>query len=544
MQNQSNNIFDFIVVGSGPSGSILAAKLSENANHSVLLLEAGGEQNNEVARSQAGFLALWETEANWKFNTVPQKHLNNRVIWAPMGKALGGSSNINVGFWSRGAAGDYDGWNKLGLPDWSFKTALDAFLHIENTERSSKNSTVRGGQGAVYMEDCERNTDISDKLLDAFVEVGLGHIGDTNGDNPYVAGRSETIHKNRYRRTIADAFLTAAVRRRPNLTIETHAFASKVLFENNTAKGVEYTVSGQKKTANAKKEVILCAGSINTPKLLMLSGLGPKQHLEELGIEVIKDIPGIGNNLQDHLGVNINVIAPAHVPVPQYGSFDGAAIHEWRFNKTGPATLLSGNNIGFFKLNPDADKPEFEIVPSYQPGFMNYETGQPFFQNLKQGENRAGYSINVIILHPESKGQVTLKSKDINESPNIDPNYFGDPNDLENLSKAVREIQKMTQTNALSHLTEEVSPALTLTDTELKAFIKANVTTVFHPVGTAKMGLKEDPLAVVDNHLKVFGINGLRIADGSVFPTLISGHTMAAAVYAGYQAAKFINNQY
>lgn len=372
------------------------------------------------------------------------------------------------------------------------------------------------------------------------MEAGLGPKGDINGPSPYVASRVETIHKDKYRYTIADAYLTPEVRRRPNLTVISHANTSRILIEDKRAVGVVYTAGNEERTARASREIVVAAGAINTPKLLMLSGIGPAAHLQKYGIALVADVPGVGANLQDHLSVAIQAVAPKEVPVPVYPSGDPASISEWRIKRTGPATFFSGNGIGFFSLTPGQDQPEFEVIPMYQPALKDGE-GKDLFQEVN--EPRAGYSFAVVLLHPKSKGAVRLASSDPDDPPVIDPNYLGESDDAEALAKGVRQLFRLTQTKALKPLTEQVVPAHTIGDAELLEFIKANASTVFHPVGTAKMGPDDDGLAVVNAKLQVRGITNLRVADASVFPTLTSGHTMAPAIYVGEQAARFILSQ-
>ncbi|WP_282153334.1 GMC family oxidoreductase [Ruegeria atlantica] len=528
----------YIIVGSGPAGSAVAARLSENPENTVLLLEAGDENNNELGRAQGTFGALWGTDANWNYQSVPQTHMNNRVVLVPRGKTIGGSSAINIGFWARGAEGDYDGWGELGLDGWNFASALEIFRRVENTDRGVTDPEFRGVSGNVVMETAETTSIIADKLLDAFVEVGLGPIADTNGATPYATSRVQTIHKDKYRHTIGDDYLTAEVRRRPNMTLLTKAYATKVNVETGRAVSVSFRHNGEEKIAEAEREIILCAGAINTPKLLMLSGIGPRDHLEDLGIPVVHDAPAVGSNLQDHLNVAVNVIAEAGVEGSAQAGSGPDDMTEWRFQRTGPATYLEGNGIGFFKLSEDANKPEFEIIPAYNP-VLNDPQGEPYF-NLEPGDRRSGYSINMVLLHPKSQGVLQLASADPKDNPVIDFNYFGDADDMDMVVNGFREVLKMTQTKALDPYTSQVSPSIDTSDEELKAFVLDNAGSVFHPVGTAKMGKDDDPSAAVDQRLRFKGIIGLRVADASVFPTLISGHTMAPTIYVGEQAAKFI----
>ena len=326
--------YDYVIVGAGPAGSVLASRLTEHTDRSVLLLDAGGEVNNELGRAQGTFFMLWGGEADWGYQTTPQPELGGRSVYTPRGRAVAGSSAINVGVWTRGADADYDQWEALGLEGWNSRSAAEVFGRVEASVHAETDPR-RGGDGPIAMEPLDIDEPIPDRLLEAFVEAGLGVRGDVNGSDPFVAGQLETIHKDRYRHTIADAYLTPEVRRRPHLTIVSNAIVTQVLFDGTTATGVRYTTGEEQHEVTATREVILSGGAINTPQILMHSGIGPGAQLQTLGIPVVKDAPGVGANLQDHIGVTVNVVAPEEVPIPEYPSADPAAVAQWRFDRTG-----------------------------------------------------------------------------------------------------------------------------------------------------------------------------------------------------------------
>lgn len=527
--------YDYVIVGAGPAGSVLASRLTEHTDRSVLLLDAGGEVNNELGRAQGTFFMLWGGEADWGYQTTPQPELGGRSVYTPRGRAVAGSSAINVGVWTRGADADYDQWEALGLEGWNSRSAAEVFGRVEASVHAETDPR-RGGDGPIAMEPLDIDEPIPDRLIEAFVEAGLGVRGDVNGSDPFVAGRLETIHKDRYRHTIADAYLTPEVRRRPHLTIVSNAIVTQVLFDGTTATGVRYTTGEEQHEVTATREVILSGGAINTPQILMHSGIGPGAQLQTLGIPVVKDAPGVGANLQDHIGVTVNVVAPEEVPIPEYPSADPAAVAQWRFDRTGPATYFAGNSIGFFTTR-GGDQPEFELLGSYQQS-MQDDQGRDLFDGVNGP--RAGYSWTLVLLHPASHGTVSLTSADPAAPPAIDPGYLKDPGDVTALREGLQAVFRLTRTTTLRSLTEQVSPGADSTDEELEEFIRQTATTLFHPVGTARMGSVGDATAVVDSQLRVQGVSRLRVVDASVMPTLTSGHTMAPTIYIAERAAEFI----
>lgn len=529
--------FDYIVVGSGAGGAPVASRLSEDANSTVAILEAGGENTNDVSRILGAFFRVWGTDYDWKYNTTNQPGLNGRSIYHPRGHVIGGSTAINVGVWQRGCKEDYDSWQAEGAEGWNFENALRMFHQIENTTRGS--DEYRGRGGMMYMEDAPSASSLADTLLDAYVEAGLGNLGDTNGADPYVMSRTQVIYKNHSRLTAADNYLSDEIRQRPNLTVIPNALVLRVLFEGTKVTGVEYEMNGETHTLLAEKEVILSAGAFNTPKLLKLSGVGPKAELEKLGIPVVADVPGVGNNLRDHLMVSYNAISAQGVDVSVPGDASDTAIEEWRKTKNGPAIYYTGNNIGFTSVNKEYNGPDFEVMSGYTSGATGKE---PEYKNIPDAAQRSGYVVYAAIMQPKSTGSVTLQSADPHDAPLIDPQYLSNPEDIATFVKAFRAVQEMASTSALQPYTQASSPALTASDEEIEQYIRNNASTVFHPVGTARMGDLTDPMVVVDNTLRVRGVEGLRVADASVMPQPNRGHTMSPTIYIGEMAAEIIKS--
>ncbi|MEU1514920.1 GMC family oxidoreductase N-terminal domain-containing protein [Streptomyces sp. NPDC005811] len=534
MTNADTNVADYVIVGAGAAGPVLAARLSENPEVTVVLLEAGGENTDDRGRMQGAFFLLWGGEADWGYATTAQPELNGRQIYVPRGRVMGGSTAINVGAWLRGSQADYDGWAGLvGDKGWAFENALRVFRQIEDTDRGP--SEWRGSGGPVGMADLPAPTALADTLLEGFTEAGYGPRGDVDAESPYVADRYQTIFPEGYRQTIADAYLGEDVRSRPNLTIITRAFARRVSFDGTRATGVVYRKDGRDHEVSATREVVLSAGAINTPQLLMLSGVGPAGHLREHGIDVVADAPGVGENLQDHLFAPVRGVARPGVEGSYPANTDEATLAEWRAGRTGPAAYWQQNGVGFVATTPGLPGPDFELMFQYNP-----DLGDGTLFSGEDIAGRSGYTIAAILLQPRSRGTVRLASTDPEEHPVIDPRYLSHPEDLATFVRGLRASHKITQSPSLAPYTEQVHPPVDASDEVYEKLVRDDATTAFHPVGTAKMGDSSDPFAVTDPQLRVRGVQGLRIADASVFPTIIRGHTMAPTVFVAERAAELL----
>ncbi|MCX5577703.1 GMC family oxidoreductase [Kaistia terrae] len=524
--------FDYIIVGAGSAGCVLANRLSEDGRHSVLLLEAGGKDSNPLIKVPmvSGLIYFWKS-INWNYATTPQPHLEGRAINWPRGKVLGGSSSINGMMYMRGHRADYDGWGNRGLPGWSYADILPYFRRSEgHLERSADAYHGTGGPLAVIKAKGEN------PLYGEFLKAGIGEgfvaNDDFNGPDQEGLGLYDFNIRNGRRESTATAFLRPA-RGRANLTVWTRALATKIVLENGRATGLELSRDGQAMSVSAKREVILSGGAINSPQLLQLSGIGDPAALKHVGIEPRVDNPEVGRNLQDHLGVYLKYRCKE--PITLYSMFrpDRAALAGLQallFGK-GPATSIPLEAGGFLKTRPELDIPDIHIT--FVPG-LNLET-------TRAGQGQHGYLINFYQLRPESRGEVRIASADPTQPPTIDPNYLDASADRRCMRDGVRLAQRIGANPVLArHDAGAISPlAADLADDDaIDAWVRAGANTIFHPVGTCRMG--GDERSVVDAELKVRGVMGLRVVDASVMPTLIGGNTSAPTMMIAEKAADMI----
>ena len=518
--------FDYIVVGGGSSGAALAARLSEREDVSVVLLEAGGHDSHPFIHIPAAVAAAIGTKSiNWRFETVPQPGMAGRRIGVPRGKVIGGSGQINGMVYFRGHPTDFDTWADMGAKGWSYREVLPYFTRNEHNEDYPE-SVFHGKDGPVNVKLIRNPNQLNYDYMDALASLQFPRCDDFNGPNSEGYGFRQGLIRDGQRESTARSMLHPAEKRR-NLTVLTQAQVARVNLEGKRATGVTLTDG---RVIAARAEVVLCAGTVQSPQILMASGIGPAAHLRELGIPVLHDLPGVGGNYHDH------VACPIHMETDvatSYGlSWKALPRGMWNvlqylYNRTGP---LAGNvfeSVAFLRTDPSLTKPDVQFV--FQPA-KRLTTKLP----LPVGH---GYAISPVALYPKSRGTLRLASADVRDAPLIDPQLLAVEEDIEPLVRALKIArQAFAAPSFAKYDGVEVAPGPDVqSDADIKAFIRQAGYTVHHPCGTCKMGVDKD--AVVDPDLKVHGIAGLRVADASVFPMLIGGNTNAPAVMIGERGA-------
>jgi choline dehydrogenase-like flavoprotein len=525
--------FDFVIVGAGSAGLVLANRLSADPKHSVCVIEAGKPDRNPFIHVPLGLAAIVRFKSlDWGYNTVPQKQLNGRRLYWPRGKVLGGSSSINAMCYIRGAAENYDEWEKLGAAGWNWKSALPHFIQSENNARGA--SSLHGASGPLPVSDNPDPNLLSRVFVEAGTQLQLAHNPDFNGGTQAGVGLYQTTTLKGRRASTAAAYLRP-VEGRPNLTRITGAMARRILFDGTRAAGVELQIGMGKESIIAKREVLVCGGAVNSPQLLMLSGIGPAGHLAEHKIASVNDLPGVGSNLQDHLD---NIIQTKGGTGHSYGvaprALLKAAMHIPRYLRSGrgvPASTLA--EAGGFVHSSKAGK-----LPDIQWHFIPAR-----IEN--HGRTTAfgyGYSLHACNLYPDSRGTVRLASPHPFEAPLIDPNYLATERDLDVMLDALNWSRRILNAPAFApYRKAELEPGAEVTGRDgLIDFIRSKAETVYHPVGTCKMGAVNDELSVVTPDLKVKGVDGLRVVDASVMPRLIGGNTNAPTIMIAERAAGMI----
>ncbi|MGB8401558.1 GMC family oxidoreductase [Bradyrhizobium sp.] len=523
--------YDYVIVGAGSAGCVLANRLSADGKHSVLLLEAGPKDTNLWIHVPLGYGKLFkEKTVNWMYQTEPEPGLNGRQVFQPRGKVLGGSSSINGLLYVRGQHEDYDRWRQRGNAGWGFDEVLPYFKKAENQQRGA--DQYHGVGGPLPVSDWRHADPLSEAFVVAAAETGIPTNPDFNGATQEGAGFFQTTTRRGRRASTAFSYLRPA-RNRSNLRIETSALAQRIVFEGRRARAVEYRQQGRVRTARARREILVSGGAYNSPQLLQLSGVGPADLLKSHGIEVVLDAPGVGNDLQDHLQVRLVTRCAQRVTLndiinhPIRRVWAGAYYAAFR---KGPLTIAAGTSGAFFKTNPRLSTPDIQIH------FIPFSTD-------RMGENLhpfSGFTASVCQLRPESRGSLRIKSADPSMPPEIRINYLATETDRNAFIEGIRILRKILAAPALKpYAVEEIDPgARVVSDEDLLSFCRRTGSTVYHPTSTCRMG--NDPLAVVDQRLRVRGIDGLRVVDASVMPDLMSGNTNAPTIMIAEKASDMI----
>jgi choline dehydrogenase-like flavoprotein len=529
--------FDILIVGAGSAGCVLAARLSEDPALRVGLIEAGPPDKSVLIHCPAGLALLAQTgAANWGFETVPQPGLNGRRGYQPRGKVLGGSSSVNAMIYARGHRADYDAWAAEGNPGWSFDEVLPWFKHAEHNERGA--DAFHGTGGPLNVADLRSDATWRERFTQAGVQAGYPRNPDFNGAEQEGFGPYQVTHRNGERFSAAKAYLTPQLSR-PNLQVLTGAQVLRVRFEGGRAVGVDVRMGGAERTLKARREVILSAGALQSPQLLMLSGVGPGAHLQALGLPVLHDLPGVGQHLHDHIDVVQVVDAPGHHDL--FGlSLAGAVramrgIFEWRRQRTGMLTTNFGEGGAFLRSTPE------EPVPDLQ---LHFVVGKLVDHGRKTVFGH-GYSCHVCLLRPKSRGNVTLASPDPLAAPLIDPAFLSDPDDTARLVRGFKLMRHILAQPALAQYggREVAASSAAQTDAEIEAYVRQHADTIYHPVGTCRMGPAHQAAeggSVVAADLRVHGLQGLRVVDASVMPQIVGGNTNAPTIMIAEKASEVI----
>lgn len=518
-------MFDYIVVGAGSAGCVLAGRLSEDPEVRVLLLEAGGPDIRKEIRIPAAFQKLFKTECDWTFYTEAQPQLFNRRLYWPRGKVLGGSGSMNAMIYIRGHRSDYDAWAQAGNKGWSFEEVLPFFRKAQHQERGASEFHSTGGP--LNVADLRSVNPLSRAFLEGCREAGLRHNADFNGAELEGAGLYQVNQKDGRRCSAADAFLRPALGRR-NLTVASHAVATRLLFDGKRVTGVAYSQDGHAKEAEAAREVILCGGAVQSPQLLLLSGFGPADYLRQQGIAQVAETTGVGENLQDHLQAPIVYRCRKAVSLSRAETL--VNMLRWQLLGSGPLTSCVAEAGAFVKTRPDLAVPDIQLL--FAPNFF-IEHG---FRNPK-GD---GFSIAVTLLRPRSRGHIRLCSADPHEAPMIQPKYLSDETDIRSLVEGAKLARRIVQGKAFDAFRgEELLPGpKAQSDEQIGIAIRKTVETLYHPAGTCAMG--PGAMAVVDERLRVRGLDGLRVADASIMPAIVGGNTNAPTMMIAEKAAAMI----
>ncbi len=526
--------YDFIIIGAGSAGCVLASELSKNPDHRVLVLEAGRRDWSPMIHMPAGIQSLIQgTSHNWAFRTVPQRHMNNRRMFAPQGKGIGGTSSINGMIYIRGSRQDYDGWARTGCSGWSYDEVLPVFKKLEANTRFRDN--YHGNDGPLNVTDFTHINPLTRVFLDACQENGIPKNDDFNGRGQYGSGYFQYTVKHGRRMSSARAFLHPANRARRNLDVIANVLVTKVVVEHQRATGVEVVVNRERKVIRASREVIVSAGAFNSPKILLFSGIGPADELKEVGVPVVHDLPGVGKGLQDHLDAATIYKATTKLTYDDAGRFPQKYIHGARYllSRSGPVSSSGCEAVAYTKSDSSLDQPDISVhfLPAWviDHGFTQMPGN--------------GITLHNNNMRPLSRGEVKLASSNPKEAPLIDPNYMSNPGDLAKMIACVRIGREIMESKAMKpYVSGPYSPLPEIkTDEQILEYVRQSAETDYHPVGSCRMGV--DGNATVDPQLRVHGLDRLRVIDSSIMPTLIGGNTNAASIMIGAKGASMILDQ-
>ncbi|MDC3125665.1 choline dehydrogenase [Candidatus Pelagibacter sp.] len=524
--------FDYLIIGAGTAGCVLANRLSENPQNDVAIFEAGGNSDIwKVNMPLALLYTMHDPKYNFKYYSEPEPHLNNRRLFCPRGKMIGGCSAHNGMVYVRGNKEDYRRWASFGLKDWDYEKVLPYFKKIETW--SGGENKYRGGDGILPINQSQNNNPLFKAFLDSAEEAGHKINKDMNGEDQEGFGMYDvTIHKGE--RASASKYYLNPARKKSNLKVFTQSFVEKIIFEGTKAIGIEVNIKGKINKIFANKEIILSGGSINSPQLLMLSGVGPASHIKEKGIEVIKNIPGVGRNLQDHLETYIqqecNTSDTLYKYINKFNMIKAGI--QWFLNKSGPCSTSFLEAGGFCKSSPDKEYPniQFHFFPSF------------VIDHGKVDPDAHGYQLHASLNQPKSRGNIELNTSNPYDHPKIQFNYLEDEYDLNETVKCIHVAREILKQNSMKpYAGKEIGPGdHAQNEEEIKEYIRSKAETAYHPSCTLKMGV--DDMAVVNEKLKVNGLQNLRVADASVMPEITSGNLNAPTLMIAERAADFILN--